>query len=164
MVDTKKIKAEVNQVVAEAESAASGLMGMITPRWNQFVAKWKTYSLRKKVITGVLIVAGIGVCWEFGISTGRLVVGSYRSAYAYGHGDYVTRTEVKAEKDNIIETVLASAPTKTQFNDLEAKVHQLEFAVDKLANTPAQITTGSISKKKKTAPIKSSAPTWFNFD
>ena len=164
MVDTAKLEAEAKAVAAEVESAASGLLGALWPRWEKFKATWRSDTMRKKVITAVLIVAAGGFAWYFGLGVGRLALGSYRSAYAYGHDDYVTRVEVKAEKDNILATALASAPTNAQFRDLEAKVQDMEFRINALEKKPepAQITTGSIAKKRKSAPVKSSASSWFD--
>lgn len=162
MVDTAKLKTDAKAAVAEVESAASGLLGALWPRWEKFKTTWQSDTLRKKVITAGLIVAAGGFAWYFGLGVGRLALGSYRSAYAYGHDDYVTRAEVKAAKDNVLETVLASAPTNAQFSDLETKVQGMESRINALEKKPepAQITTGSIAKKRKSAPVKSSS--WFD--
>jgi hypothetical protein len=160
MADLKTVEAEAKAVAAETTSVLSSLLGTWNPRWPRFVETWRGWSLRKRIEAGVVVVLLSGFVWYFGLSVMRLGIGGYRSAYAYGHGDYVTRTEVKAVKDNIMAT-LASVPTQAQFSDLEAKVNELEAKVQ-AADKPAQITTGSIAKKRRAAPVKSSASSWFS--
>jgi hypothetical protein len=160
MVDTAKIEAEAKAVAAETTSVLSSLLGTWNPRWPRFVETWRGWPLRKRIEAGIAVAIFCGGIWYFGLSAWHLGVGGYRSAYAYGHGDYVTRTEVKAVKDNIMAT-LASVPTQAQFSDLEAKVNELEAKVQ-AADKPAQITTGSIAKKRRPAPVKSSASSWFS--
>lgn len=160
MVDTAKIETEAKAIVAETESAASSLLSSLLPRWEKFKNTWQNDSLRKKVITATLIaVAGVFV-WYFGLSIGRLTIGSYRSAYAYGHGDYVTRSEIRAEKENILATALASAPTRAQVNDLEAKVTAMEGRIGELEKKSQPTTTSPVTKKRKAVPVKSSS--WFD--
>lgn len=164
MVDTAKIEAEAKELAAETTSVISSLLGTWNPRWPRFVETWKGWSLRKKGIALVLAAAACGFVSAFGVSTLRLISGSYRSAYAYGHGQNVTPSEVKDQ----ITAALASAPTRAQFNDLEAKVHQIEVEMqaveDRLSASPAQITTGSIPKKSpvKKPARKSASSSWFN--
>lgn len=162
-----RVKADVKlagDIATETTSVVSSLFGMFNPRWPRFVDTWRGWNTRKRIEACVAVAIFCGGVWYFGLSVWYLGVGGYRSAYAYGHGDYVTRTEVKAAKDNILATALASAPTRTQFGDLEAKVQGMEARIYVLEKKPepAQITTGSIAKKRKPAPVKSSASSWFD--
>lgn len=159
MVDTAKLEAEAKAVAAEVESAASGLLGVLWPRWERFKTKWQSDTLRKKVITAVLIVAAGGFIWYFGLSVGRLTLGSYRSAYAYGHGENVTRADITAS--------IKDMSSKADISDLQKQIDAIKSDIvsmdDRFDKAEAsKITTGSITKKRKPAPVKSSASSWFD--
>lgn len=164
-MDIEKVEADAKALAFETTSVMSGMLSAINPRWTRFAETWKSWSLRKKAIALVIVASFGGFVSAFGVSTLRLISGSYRSAYAYGHGQGITASDVNDRIEAAITAARASAPTRAQFNDLEAKVHQLEINLDvlgdQLSKQPAKITTGSIPKKK-TKVVKSSASSWFS--
>jgi hypothetical protein len=170
MADLKTVEAEAKAVAAETTSVLSSLLGTWNPRWPRFVETWRGWSLRKRIEAGIAVAIFCGGIWYFGLSVWHLGVGGYRSAYAYGHGNVVSlddvKEQVKTDVDGAMKKAAFDAPTKSQFNNLEAKVHQIEVEMqtieDRLSTPPAQITTGSITKKRRPAPVKSSASSWFS--
>lgn len=160
MVDTAKIEAEAKELAAETTSVISSLLGTWNPRWPRFVETWKGWSLRKKGIALVLAAAACGFVSAFGVSTLRLISGSYRSAYAYGHGQNLTKSDISgmAHMSDISDI-------QRQIDGLKSQLASIDDKIDSaVAHKPAQITTGSIPKKApaKKASVKSSASSWFS--
>jgi hypothetical protein len=164
MADLKTVEAEAKQVAAETTSVISSLLGTWNPRWPRFVETWRGWNTRKRIEAGIAVAIFCGGVWYFGLSVWHLGVGSYRSAYAYGHGQNVTPDDVKAQIGAAVSSLRASLPTRDQVDNLDAKVKELDARLEaaKLSEKPAPITTGSIPKKKKPAPVKSSASSWFD--
>jgi hypothetical protein len=154
MVNLTKLETEAKSIVAETESAASGILGTISPQWAKFVTLWKSWSLKKKIIGGIVIGVSLAVLWAFSVDIGRLVLGSYRSAYTYGHSLEVDPSEVKGD----IATALKGVPSKADFDALTARVTKLE--TEKQTQSTTKIMTGVIPKKK--VPVKP-ASSFFQF-
>lgn len=142
MVTMQKIEDEANAVIAETESVVSTALEAASPRWTKLVAAWKSWSMRKKLIAVTIAVVALVCAWEFSVDVGRLMLGSYRSAYSYGHGMNVTPDQV--------------SDLSKRMDTLESDNHQMRIELsaveDKLSNVdkkPAKITTGSIKHRHK---------------
>src|SRR6185312_8619843 len=139
MVTMQKIEDDAKAVIAESESVVSSALEAASPRWTKLKAAWIGWSMRKKFIAVAIAVVGLACAWEFSVDVGQLMMGSYRSAYSYGHGMNVTPDQVSA--------------MSRRMDVMEADIHQgqieLRAVEDKLSTTPKPITTGSITHHKK---------------
>jgi len=142
MVTMQKIEDDAKAVIAESESVVSSALEAASPRWTKLKAAWIGWSMRKKFIAVAIAVVGLACAWEFSVDVGQLMMGSYRSAYSYGHGMNVTPDQV--------------SDLSKRMDTLEAENHQMRIELsaveDKLSNAdkkPAKITTGSIKRRHK---------------
>lgn len=149
MVKMQKIEDEAKAIVAEAESVTSGILGAIAPRWTKFVEAWKSWSTRKKSIAAVVIVAATVCAYQFGIDATRLVMGGYRSAYSYGHGTNVTPDQV-SDLSRRLDTLEAENHRLDADNSqMRIELNAVEDNLSDANKKPAKITTGSITRHKK---------------
>lgn len=141
-MDIEKVEADAKALASETTSIMSGMLSAINPRWTRFAETWKSWSLRKKAIALVIVASFGGFVSAFGVSTLRLISGSYRSAYAYGHGQGVTKSDVSgmAHMSDI-------SRIQRQVDEIKSQLSKIDDTIDKAQ--ASRITTGSIPAKKK---------------
>lgn len=156
---------EISAAATEAEVKAKGWLAKakttVVNAWKWFWARsWKT-----KAAIGVgAVVALIVIC---GGTPSRQSVASLVESDAYTKAE--TESLISAGNTATLQAAIGHSATASQFNELEAQVHQMKVELDAVEGrlstpTKAPITTGSIpTRKKKPAPVKASS-SWFGIE
>lgn len=176
-----KLVDKLRSLIADGESVVSDEMGVVSPAWRNFLPKWNTYSMTKKVLAigvpvlTVLVLYGVGLnALELAAkhTIGRMIAERPESAIRAELASLKTTVEqlrkdvdakasriavdAKPSVEDIAGIVKANAPTMLEFNQLQDDVRQVETELGALNKKSAPITTGSIApKKKRPAPPKS---------
>lgn len=142
LIDYRTAWAKVKAYFAKTTSVLSGMLKALSPQWAKAEATWDGWTLTKRGIAVVILSAGALLAWKFSLDITRLVSGSYRSAYAYGHGQSVTKSDISgmAHMSDI-------SRIQRQIDDLKSELASIDDKLDKAQ--ASRITTGSIPAKKK---------------
>lgn len=149
MVNSKEIKDAIvkdgKAVAAEAESALSQMIGFFTPRWDKFVTTWNTWTLRKKIVAGVVFAIVGLVVWTYLPSPMRM----FGRAWAY----MPSRSQVVPVTESDLKTfrtsVLADTVSREDFALLQERVSKLEKEKADIVVPIKPIVTHSNRRTKK---------------
>lgn len=136
---------------AKTTSVLSSMLKIVSPQWSKAETTWDGWTVTKRGIALGILAVGALFAWKFSLDITRLVSGSYRSAHAYGYGQNVSRSDLSgmAHMSDI-------SAIQRQIDDLKSELASIDDKFDKAQAQSSRITTGSLPKKKKPAPVKAS--------
>lgn len=142
LIDVRKIADRIRRAGALVTSVLSSMLKVVSPQWTKAEATWDGWTLTKRVIAGCVIGILALTAWKFSLDVTRLVSGSYRSAYAYGHGQNLTKSDISgmAHMSDI-------SSLQRQIDALKSQLSSVRDMTEK--EQASKITTGSIQQSKK---------------
>ena len=142
LIDFRTAWTKVKAYFAKTTSVLSSMLKVVSPQWTKAEAAWDGWTLTKRIIAGCIIGVVALTAWKFSLDITRLVSGSYRSAYAYGHGQSVTKSDISgmAHMSDI-------SRIQRQVDEIKSQLSKIDDTIDKAQ--VSRITTGSIPAKKK---------------
>jgi hypothetical protein len=140
----------IQKAEAEVAKAETAVIRWSKATWawaKTLPAKFRASSLKTKAIAVVAVIIALMVIFD-GVPSQSTVTAMVP--------DYMTRAQVRQMVSDGDATTLAyaraSAPTRSEFNDLQAQVQKLNAQAEAIeAKLSSQITTGSLPKK---APVR----------
>lgn len=149
LLDYRTLRTKIKSAWAKTTSVLSSMLKIVSPQWIRAETAWKAWTWTKRGIAlGVLV--GVGVfAWRSGAELPRLAENSARPSYVFGKR--VTSDDLKnlADKSDI-------SRIQRQIDDLKSQLSKIDDTIDKAQAQSSRITTGSLPKKKKPAPVKAS--------
>lgn len=142
LVDYRKALTRILDYAKQATSVVSDAIAIFIPQWAKAENAWKGYNLAKKAMFATVIAGSVFLALKFSVDIGRLSLGSYRSAYAYGHGQSVTKSDISgmAHMSDI-------SRIQRQVDEIKSQLSKIDDTIDKAQ--ASRITTGSIQQPKK---------------
>lgn len=142
LIDARTIGTRIKRAGALVTSVLSSMLKVVSPQWTKAEATWDGWTLTKRITAGCLIGVLALAVWKFGLDITRLASGSYRSAYAYGNGQNLTKSDISgmAHMSDI-------SSLQRQIDSLKSDLSSIDDKLDKAQ--ASKITTGSIQQPKK---------------